>query len=256
MPSNVSALSAHTIAQFDAEGNAEILRNTLMKLRMASTQESTETRRQTLEQGRAVADRAVQAIENERPSGDIASLMIETGLYLLECARRTVAEFGAPPEMLPDWAQKPDDRLGPAMGSKDTLAGLLMTTRGYAQARRANLDHPQLEALRTFILDTSQQLIVGLGDFKSDAEQFAGLLGIAQVLDDANLFSLAAVTLSKLLRSAKKPDAAETILRKALEWDKMTKEQRDALKGELASALSEQGKFPEAEVIQAELLGD
>jgi hypothetical protein len=242
------------LARFDVERDAAQLRAALQDFRLASTRERSAERRRMLAAGRRLAERAKAAVDSGETQGDLAALTIEAGLFLLEVSRRTVAESGAPTEMLPDWAKGPDDRLGPSIADADAVEGLMLMTQGFARARRETPDHPSLEALRRFILDNARPLVLDIGEIRADTERLSRLVGIFQVLGDVPEFTFAITRLSTILREAKRPDVAETVLRKALEWGRLGEAHRAEIEVELASSLSEQKRFAEAEEIQRRLL--
>lgn len=256
MPRDPAAHAAVEIEHFEKKKDVARLFAALQGFRVESTRQSSRRRRATLNAGRTIAARAIRAIESEMIEGDVTGLMIESGLFLLECARPTVKEFGAPPKMLDENANAPDDRLGPNVFADDTIDGLTWMARGYGRARRDTPNHPMLAGLRDYIINVARTLLIDKGDIEDDMRRLSHLMGIAQVLEDDIFFATVALRLSGILRSGKRPDVAETLMKKALQWPRVTGAHREALLGELASALSEQEKFAEAEKVQNEILGD
>ncbi len=244
------------IEQFDAQRDAGQLLFALQEFRTESTKQPSAERRTILEAGRPIAARAAEAADNEALVGDVAGLMVESGLYLLECARPTVAEADVPRHMLPADMQDPNARMGPSMFAEELSEGLMLMTRGYAHARENDPNNAQLDSLRDYIIDSAKGLLVGKGEIESDRDRLVLLCTITRALGDVRLFTQAMVELSALLRKAQQPAAAEAVLREGLDWQLLGQEQRNSLLGELASALSEQSRFPEAEAIQREILGE
>ena len=146
--------------------------------------------------------------------------------------------------------------MGPSMFAEEYSKGLMLMTRGYAHARANNPKHPQLDSLRDHIIDLAKALTVGKGEIESDRDRLVLLCTIARSLGDDLLFTHAMTQLSAMLRNAQHPSGAEAVLREGLNRQLLDQEQRNSLLGELASALSEQGRFPEAEAIQREILGE
>lgn len=256
MPDHWDQRAEAAVGQFAQVGTPDLLLAALQQFRMESTRHASAERRRILDAGRIIADRAAELLQQEPATGDTVGLLVETGLYLIECARPTVSESGYPAEALGEAGGDPDRRLGPALFAEDYLRGLQLVTRGFARGMARGGDVQQLHALRRHIVDTAAGLLVPSGRFQQDAQRLALLCGIAQQLEDDLLFTQAVTTLSSLFRDARQPEAAEQALNKALQWPLLGRPQRDAIKGELASALSEQHKFADAEAIQRELLGD
>lgn len=241
-----------TLAQFDHQLQAGPLLYTLQQFRTESTKEPTNRRREILNAGRPLAARASEALKETQVAGDTVGLMVEAGLYLLECARPTIEEYGAPPEMTS--GRQPNDRLGPNLVSEDFTQGISLMTQGFARGMATGGNMGQLNALRDYIIDTAKGLVMITGEFEKDSQRLGLLCWITQELEDNRLFTVATTELSGLLRNAQQPEGAEAVVRKALKWPLLEQEQLNALKVELASALSEQGKYAEAEAIQRELL--
>ena len=249
---NMQAKAA--LAQFDQQPNITQLLYTIQDFRQASFDKPTAERREILNAGRPLVSRAEEVIKQNQGMGDMAGLLVETGIYLIECARKTVEESGVPPEMV-DYYQGPYTRLGPKLASEDFIQGITIVTKGYIKGDEQGHDINQMNALRDFIIDQAKSLIIPIGDFDGQAKRLSLLCWITQSLGDDILFTQTISTLSALMRNAKQPQAAEGVVRKALEWSILDQSERKKLKTELASSLSEQGKFPEAEAILRELIG-
>lgn len=256
MPDAWTAQASAAIEQFDTQSDARPLLSALQRFRMESTQKPSAQRRSILDAGRPMAARAAEAVDNVEIAGDVAGLMVESGLYLLECARPTVAETNVPRQILPDHMQDPNARLGPSMFTREVSDGLMLMTRGYAHAHRSNPNNPQLDALRDYIIDSAKGLLVGKGEIETDRDRLVLLCTITRSLGDDLLFTQAMCKLSALMRDAQQPAAAEAVLRQGLDWELLQPAPRNTLLRELAAALSEQGKFADAEAIQREILGD
>ena len=221
----------------------------------------TESRREALNVGLKYIRQGIRMLDEPFVTGrkeDAMKMHVEFGQFLLNHARRTVAEVEIPLEMVEVEDGSPptkDTVISPDLDAPEYRDGLKLLSRGVEIGARAGFPSNELDRLRGFVSDC----LVGLvGMPASDAAQaqsrLVDTLEVTRRTGDYKLFSTAALQLSTLFRRAKRPEVAENVLKKALSWAALQKEQQRDLNAELASTLSEQEKFGESEAIQRQLL--